>query len=357
MIKIESEQIPLGEKDLGIRLLTQALVIEVSDRVEFTADSLLKTTRKTNDKIDLVRWKLYVTSGLRKTGFQTLPKLALADTWSYLEKVQDYYQEKSIQNSINDSIIDRVNLINVERIRNIARKNLSEKQFLALEELVINHNKSYTLNNGNKPYYKSLKSDFEAYLNATDSASIKTVGTLSEVVSDLTNRMDYASVLASKQLKWNTELLLIENGLDSLTVDSLKTNINRKLEKLIIIAENSPEKLDSVLINFKNEIIPLFDKLNYTFDSSVSTLVNERHMWDSIFARERNAYYTIYLKERESIKSEIKTISDKAVNDTMGHIRKIINDVFIYLLLIIILILFIPFGLGYFFGKKINGKK
>ncbi|HAI18210.1 MAG TPA: hypothetical protein DCM10_09415, partial [Xanthomarina gelatinilytica] len=58
LLKIETAQEPLSRQELNIRLLTQSLVQEATNRVEFAADSIILTTTSTDLQKHAFRWKI-----------------------------------------------------------------------------------------------------------------------------------------------------------------------------------------------------------------------------------------------------------------------------------------------------------
>ena len=84
LVKIESEQKPLGIRELNTRLLTQNFARTAMDRVELAADSISRLyPDKKNVQMNTLHWKIQTSEELGKVSFQTEPKVALMDTWAY----------------------------------------------------------------------------------------------------------------------------------------------------------------------------------------------------------------------------------------------------------------------------------
>ncbi|PQJ19932.1 hypothetical protein [Tenacibaculum sp. SG-28] len=352
LVKFESEQIPLSRTDLNIRLLTQDLVRETSNKIEYATDSLMALTSDKETKINLLRWRINTLSEFKKVGFQTTPKLALLDTWSFLLQNRDFFERNETNSVFKDDIeiLEKLIQQSTKDITKIARNTLGDTEFKKLQGFVTEFAAKNPISFA-KSYHTPIRDEYYKFKSIDDSLAVKTVGTLSEVVADLSNKLTYSSSLASKQVGWNTELLLLESGLDSLAIDSLQNVFNQKLERFISTIENTPENLDSLVINFRDEIGPLFTRLDYSLRNSVETLGEERVLWDSIIQRERAEYYKLFMRERAVVTEEVSELSKDLLDSTMLHIKSILSNILIYLILLLAVIIFIPFGLGYFTGK------
>ncbi|WP_020526184.1 hypothetical protein [Flexithrix dorotheae] len=358
LVKIESEQKPLSQKELNTRLMTQYFIAEASDRIEIAADSIMLINTDPEVQKNALKWKIYAQSSFRKTGFQTSPKLALLDTWTFMREIQEYFQNEEHPPLFGDHQEYALQAAskNAEEIEEIARKLMSDKEFESHSTFVNNFVKEHQLTPENLAH-TSVREKYLQFLEIPDSVAVNTVGTLSEVVADLSNRIDYTSSSAPKQLKWNTELMLKEKGIDSVEVKKYVDDLNRKFDRLIFIAESSPEMLDEAIKEFRDQMQPLFYGLNSEIANSMIKLAQERKQMDTIIVRERIAIDSMILRERKAIVKDASALTVQVVNDTMEHLKGLITSVLFYVVLFFAVILGIPFSLGFFTGKLLQKHK
>ncbi|NRA91505.1 MAG: hypothetical protein HRU26_02290, partial [Psychroserpens sp.] len=132
LVKIESAQEPLGIRELNTRLLTQGFAQTAMDRVEFAADSIATLSSDNKDvQLNTLRWKIKTSEELGSVSFQTEPKIALMDTWSYFLEVRNALENPALEvvfgphKHIAKQAIDQ----NIEDIESIARNVLEPKEF------------------------------------------------------------------------------------------------------------------------------------------------------------------------------------------------------------------------------------
>lgn len=354
LIRIESAQEPLAVKDLNTRLLTQEFVGQAMDLTQRAADSILKENPPEETKKMLLLWQINTAGQLKELAFQASPQVALLDVWTYMLKTKYFFEDQEIVNLSfqTANIIEDATSKNASKIERIANKVLNKKEFQKYAVFVEEQARTAPFRSTN---FEKITSVREAYLemtNTPDSLSVKTVGTLSEVVSDLGNRISYGTELTRKQLKWETQLYLKEKGLDTVNVEEKFEEFQTQIDRLIVVAENSPELLDSALVNFRNQIDPIFMGLERGVSSSVLRLSAELAAVDFMVERERIALDSLIKRERLALTEEAHIIVTEGVENTMAEVRKTIGTLTIFAIIFLIVLLGLPFYAGYLLGKR-----
>ncbi len=219
LVKIESEQKPLTTTDLNTRLLTQSFVRDAANKVEKSADSILSSSDDVDLQTKSLQWKINTLSSFRKVGFQTSPKLALMDTWTLMLAAEKYFATDDAMNSFKPygQLVYNTAKNNLKEIDKIAKHLLSESDYINHKEFAENYAAKYPQKDLSF-YHNPVREEYQIFKRLPDSLSMQTVGSLSEVVADLTNKLTYTSENTGKQLQWNTELMLKKNGIDSLKI-------------------------------------------------------------------------------------------------------------------------------------------
>jgi len=57
-------------------------------------------------------------------------------------------------------------------------------------------------------------------------------------------------------------LVLKEKGLDSIAFEAKMAEIEAQFNRLLVVAENSPETIEDAIVEFRNNISPFFRNLN-----------------------------------------------------------------------------------------------
>jgi hypothetical protein len=298
LVKVESAQTPLSQNELNTRLLVQAFVQEASSRVEIASDSIKRGSSNPEIRINTLLWKIKTTTELKNTGFQTLPKLALLDTWSYLIQEKQFLDNNPSLFEEYTSFVKSINDKNRVEIEKIAKNTSSPSEYEDLKSFVESFAGEHALSLADY-HHEPVREEYYRYRSVKDSNAVNTIGTLSEVVADLSNKMMYSSNHTAKQIQWNTELILAQNGLDSVVVDSIIRKLDSQIERFVTTVENSPESLDSAIISFRREIYPIFNNIDQTLISSVDKLREERMALDEMVLREREEFYEFFFQRKE----------------------------------------------------------
>jgi len=355
LVKIESEQKPLSVNELNTRLLIQAFAEEALERTEIAADSILKEAEGEIDvQKNTLRWKIQTASALGRISFQTMPRVALVDTWSYMYELREFFTA-----SVADTIFGpwapiAVTAVaeNVDRVEKIASSVLNKKEYPRYREFVEAYAREHPLRIEDEFRHTPIREAYLEFEELPDSTAVQTVGTLSEVVADATNRLDFSTDVAGKKLGWQTSLFLKEQGLDSVPLEVRLAAVEYELERLADVAVNSPEILSDAIENFRNSVYPMFSELNSQIDRTMVGLAVERRALDKLILRERTALDTLILRERLALSQDAREIADTGIKNAMAEVHGMVKSVLFFGVLGLIIILAVPFYLGYLTGKR-----
>ncbi len=352
LLKIESAQEPLSKQDLNMRLLTQSLVAEATNRVEFAADSIILTTTNTDLQKHAYRWKIETLNTFKNTAFQSSPKLSLMDTWTYMLQVRNFMETIEARDYFGNytDYVAQVSQDNVDDIENKAKQFFKPENYKLHQDFASKYANSNPISSANFNH-KPVRSEYVEFLKVPDSLAFTTVGSLSEVMSNFSDKLTYSTDAAGKQFKWNTELMLKEKGFDSVQIKDVMATIEMKVDRLSDIAENTPEKLNVALKSFSNDMSYLFYSLNSEIGLVSERMALERQAIDTLIKRERIAFDSIILRERQAMTFEAGEISVRVVDQAMLHVKDLTGTLLFYIVLLFAVLLFLPFLLGYFAGK------
>jgi hypothetical protein len=354
LVKIESEQKPLATRELNTRLLTQNFAQIAMDRVELAADSISKLAINDKDiQVNTLYWKIQTSEELGKLSFQTEPRIALMDTWSYFLEVKQALENpklKQVFGAYKPIALDAVNK-NLEGIQKIAASVLPEDEYQKIKEFVEDYAHSTPLLSQQEFKHKSIRESYLRFKGIPDSTAVQTVGTLSEVVADATNRFGYYSDASSKRLNWKAQMILREKGIDSMDFEAKMAEIDRQFERLITVAENSPETIKDAIIEFRSNISPLFAGLNYEIGSAMQSLSSDVRSIDEMLLRERVALDSVIKRERLALTAKADTLVDEGITTVFDSVGDMLGSLILYFILLFIVVLGLPFYVGYLIGR------
>ncbi|MCA0133319.1 hypothetical protein [Winogradskyella alexanderae] len=355
LVKIESEQKPLGVRELNTRLLTQNFARTAMDRVELAADSISSLyPDKKNIQINTLHWKIQTSEELGKVSFQTEPKVALMDTWAYFLEAKQSLELPELDGIFGThkglalEAIDK----NIKEIDNIALNVLPKEEYSQIKNFVKEHAENTPLFMQKEFKHQSVRESYLKFKNIPDSTAVQTVGTLSEVVADATNRFGYYSDASGKRFNWKAEMILKDKGLDSIAFEAKLAEIEAQFNRLIVVAENSPETIEEAIKEFRSNISPLFRNLNYEIGSAMKSLSSDVQDIDMMLARERVALDSIIQRERIALLTKADALVESGIENAFDSIGKTLRNLILYFILLFMVVLGLPFYLGYLTGKR-----
>ena len=194
-------------------------------------------------------------------------------------------------------------------------------------------------------------------MGIADSVAVKTVGTMPETISDLSSRINDYSDKIPKMAKWRTEAYLYESGVDSVDINAMMDSIKLITSRISYVAEHTPELLDTVLIKLNAQLTPLILRLDERWGETLWKIGEEREALIQAFDEQRLTISETLALEREVIMADLDVLAKDLVEQSWVHLKELIVKSLFLILLILIVMLGLPFGLGYLTGKTLAKRK
>jgi hypothetical protein len=343
LIKLETTADPLPVNALNARIMTHEFAKTLIKYIDETADSIIAVSADPKIQINALRWKINAVATCRNAAFQADPILSLVDTWIFMLQMEKFFKSGAGKDAFGPQQANALNTIHilVSNIDTIAINVITRDKYLEHKKFVEYYVDNYPLEDFSFTR-KSVMAVWHDFTGIPDSIAVETVGSLPQTVSDLTSRLTHFSNELPRQAEWNTKLIILENELDSL-------NIGRNLDSLAIMIENlntlikaSPEYLDSALV----QLTPLFDRIDRKWSLTLR-----------ILQKEREILLNALQLERQAVMADLDQISQNVAQILMDSVRQLISDILIYIIIILIVILGIPFTMGLLVGRVLKAKK
>ena len=349
---------PLPSRELNTRILVHEFANDFSNQVEQLADSIINTTNDKDVKLNALYWKINAIGMSRQVIFQTVPYVSLVDTWTFCKQQNDFLNVGE-GNALFSEFQPKANRVAKKLetdIALIARMVSSGRDYNVYKKFVEQYAEDHPFedvffNRG------SILTEVNAALGNADSIAVNTVGTMPEAVSDLSSRMNDYSNNIPKMARWRTQAYLYEAGIDSVDIKAVMDSINLLTSRISYIAENSPELLDSAIMKLNKELTPLVNRLDKKWSETLWKMGEERIALMESLDEQRLALSETVAEEREVIMADLNVLAKELVEQSWVHIKELIVKSLFLILLILIVMLGIPFGLGYLTGKTLKLKK
>lgn len=345
-VNIESETEPLSKDLIFKRKLSQSFVPVFVHEIKTTSDSIINNSKSREIQENALLWKISAIRQIKQKAFQDDPEIAFLDTWLFTLKMNDYFYSGD---GINNFKEYQNLVLNTNRNLTLKIDTLAKKAFNKDYTKAKNFVEEYRINNKitKKNFYlESVSNDWYALKKQPDSIINNDVGTLPQVLSHTTTKLTYDTELSLALLSWETELMLKKNKIDSIDIVKISNNINRHIETFMNLLEKSGSELQKDADTFQYEFSNFVDEIGNSLDSISLLAKNEMAIFrDSITS------------ERKAVMKSIDETSIKITDLALKELKTILNDLFIYIIIISVIVLGIPFTIGFIAGKYISKKE
>lgn len=347
---------PLSPKDLNTRVAVRAYASNFTDVVAAAADSVfaragkdtvISPAVKDSVKLASIRWKRNASSAGMNTSLNSIPEGALLNTWILVKGMREmdwdsYFGPYGFAGVQTSEFL-------LEKYKEVISPFLNPAKYTTMEKFVDSVIQAAPLDMRFKT--EDYTYEWFKYSGVPDSLLISTVGSISEVIADLNDRVGKYSVNVSNQLEWGKQQLEYQVGmfLSDSTNKAALDSLNASVQVLKGAIKSAPGKVDSLINDVNIRIDKLIGRLDYTVN----------HTMDNAFiqlAAERAALTKYLSEERAAIMSEGKVMLDDSVVKLTESVDSLIKNLLIYFVLFVLLLVGVPFYVGYRIGRGRNAK-
>jgi hypothetical protein len=197
---------------------------------------------------------------------------------------------------------------------------------------------------------------------AADEGRVTTVGSSPEVVQDVADRLRILGEGVPEALSWRTELALTEREEDIEELRALLERLDTGLKSIARLAETSPELAATAARELQRELAPSIERLDARWGESLTTLVSQREAvvedlermqaaLTATLASEREALTAAVDRQRASVMAEAGGIAADVTDRALTHLRTMVREALLLLIVLAAVVLGLPFAAGYLVGR------
>ncbi len=332
---------PLPKEDVRTRTMTRGFYYDLSDDVARTADSIAAEAPDTKTKLAAIRWKLAATRAALSAAMQTIPEVALADTWILTRRMDAAFAARpdsllfGAQSPLARDAAERL----ANRAEKLARSTLEDDRYDLMREFVERYLRDNPPAEGIAPADTSLA--WIEYLEEKGIDNSYNTGTIAEVLSDVSDKVTGQSRQLSNSIGWSKDLLELQFEQDSLRsrVGRQLDSLQRNFDRMVVVAEHLPEISDRMLGELREQATQVINTLNYSLDNAFQNL-----------DRQRDALQHYFSAERQAVIDQLQHAADNTVQSALDAVPGLIGKAVFYLVLGLLVLLGLPFLLGFWLG-------
>ena len=332
----------ISPDDARVRIMTRALYYDLSNEIVAAADSVA-TSPDTDMRIRAIRWKIRATRAAVTAAMQTIPDVALADTWilcTRMDRAFTHMPDSLLFGRYTPMMRQTAQRMKL-KVDSVAHDALTPERYALMKEYVehyIRSNRPRTDENIT-PQNTTL-----AWIDFMKSKGIEVTyqsGTIADVVSDMSDKMSGQTGQFTNSLMWSKDILEIEWQRDSMSqfVAAQMDSLDRSFERIVVVMENIPEISDSVMARFNTHVEHVLASLESSLDYAFGQVDMQRS--------ELQRYVSA---EREAIIRQAGETAQGMVQQAIDQVPAIVSRVAGWLALLSAVVLGLPFAAGYWVG-------
>ena len=347
LVSIESAAEPLTRKEMNARILTHDFAMRFASAVELAADSVFSTAKDFPIRLNALRWKIGAYSAIREAALRESPTVAMIGTWALCIQMEEFFRigpGDSLFGKMQGVAVDVSQKLETE-IDSLIRSFATPAEYKRVSDFVRHYVDRFPFQELTFKQEPIIRS-WNRYEGLPDSAAVKTVGDLPQAVADLASRINIQSGHLPKETLWQIQLLIAEAGLSGPEAEAALDSLQVEIRKIGQLAEASPELLDSTLLRLSRDLEVLLLSVD-----------RQRKETLDVLSGEREAISALVQHERVAIMEQLEGFSQVTIEKTYGMLQELVNSILLYGIILAILVLTVPFAMGYVVGKTVGRQR
>lgn len=346
---IDTGDLPLSAEAMRIRMLTRGYYYEMTANVAQTADTIISQSSNPSAQIRAIQWKINTTKAAMNASMQSAPEIALIDTWILAKRMDQafhkapdsllFYEHSDMARKLTKHILLKVDTV--------AQYSLDKKRYPLIVEFVNQYMAANpVVGTDIEPANTMLA--FVEFMREHGEEYMTPIGTISEGTANVSDQVTGNIDCITRTLSWNVDLIQLQFEQDgvrdklAMQLDSLEADLKR----MVVVAEHLPEISNYLMQSLSDRVNDIVRELN----GSINYTFNKVDF-------QREAIQTFIDQQRDSLIVQAQRAVDQAVAETMSFIPGLIGKILLYIVLFFLVMLSVPFVLGFLLGKAKRSKK
>lgn len=351
LLTIRTPDRPLPQRDLNARMLTREFAASFVAQVEIAADGIAARTADPALELNALRWKLGASKASQHAATQMAPLMALLDTWALSEQQRQFFDNGAgarLFGAEQDAV--RTVATGIAQDAERLAQGVASKDELALYRAFVD---TYVRDHPLTDLAFARTSVVSDWVAATNQQAtlVDSAGTVSQAMSDVSERMRMFGERAPSHAVWQTQLALGESDLGSADFHLAFAHASDSLDRLTVLAESSPEQLRAGIADLRTSMFAMSDRFDASWTMMMHTVQEQREALATNVREEREAALQGFDAQRIALVKDAARITDQAIAAGGTQVRGLARELMIYGALLFVVVVGLPFAAGYFFGR------
>jgi hypothetical protein len=325
----------------------QSLLGHYSAEVEAAADKIIFESPSAATRRQALVWKADAIPVLQNSLLRTDPVAAVLDTWVFIFQMTAYMEQPVVKQGLGEfySVVAETLKSMDAEMEQLVRAAAPSADVADLRRRLGAWAEAHPIQAG-VAGRQSVDPELIRQAGQADLGAIASIRALAEGLGDLTARLDAYNIYASKQARWQAELLLSDLTRDPQIGAAMSNfaDLSNTLKKASSSMDRMPELLgqarEAVLADvvsqrlavqsfLREERLQTLDVLQQERIATVAALRGERLAATADLRRERQIVLDALHNDQVAVMNEVRAISEQALKDFDGKARGLIDHFFL----------------------------
>ena len=367
--ELTSDAVPLTPEQQQLRVVAREFGERFFTAIEKTASEIQASDTKNIYKEHAILWKINAESVALDAIYKNQPAIAFIDIWAFTIQMEQFFTTSTAEELFGPwtQTIQTTSIQMRKDIEVIAKRHFSSSDYKKIIEFInsyVSENPIQDLTFKRYPIYsvwlaktEAENKEIEKNKDQKKEVTPTTVGTLPEVMSDLSDRMAAITRQLQKNVLWQTELLTLNGDVDVKLLGKTVDNVYYSSVQLKDIFLNKESSMEYLADQIAIKLHPIVTDIDNMVTSYIFTLQQEGNKLGITLLDERMAIERMVERERIAILDKVNEIRELALAQVMEEVTNLVKSVLWLLIILFAVVLCIPFGFGVMFGKLLSLRK
>ena len=356
LVSLKTPERPLSTRDLNARILTREFSYHFTAAVGQCADDIGASETDAGVLTSALRWKIAAATESQRAASRISPMMSLLDTWALAAQMRAFLSHGQAGGELFGSHQETAVAVAVEldgEAQALARRLTASGEFSEYQRFVDAYTREHPLTN--LEFVRPSVVELWSEAHGGGARLVDSMGTITEAMTDFSDRLKMSSDALALQTLWRTQLALREAGYSGTDIRAALRQLDERLAKASAAAENAPQLLHETIAEVRRSVLDVLERVDSSSARMIEALRTEREALSADVRSERQAIVTAADAQRRALAQDAATIAERIVRSSGDEARRLAREVLALMIVLALLVLGLPFAAGYLVGRARRG--
>jgi len=356
LVSLKTPERPLSTRDLNARILTREFSYHFTAAVGQCADDIGASETDAGVLTSALRWKIAAATESQRAASRISPMMSLLDTWALAAQMRAFLSHGQAGGELFGSHQETAVAVAVEldgEAQALARRLTASAEFSEYQRFVDAYTREHPLTN--LEFVRPSVVELWSEAHGGGARLVDSMGTITEAMTDFSDRLKMSSDALALQTLWRTQLALREAGYSGTDIRAALRQLDERLAKASAAAENAPQLLHDAIAEVRRSVLDVLERVDSSSARMIEALRTEREALSADVRIERQAIVTAADAQRRALAQDAATIAERIVRSSGDEARRLAREVLALMIVLALLVLGLPFAAGYLVGRARRG--